>query len=78
MWETLSAPKLSLPVAKGGRGYRFHVHTRRFEIDELPGDDEGLARWLEERWVEKGEWLEGRRKEWADDVVKQAVKEMER
>ena len=67
MWETLSVPKLSLPVGKGGRGYRFHVHARRFALDTLPGDDEGLARWLEERWVEKGEWLEGRRREWAKE-----------
>ncbi|KAK4212986.1 hypothetical protein QBC37DRAFT_183097 [Rhypophila decipiens] len=65
MWETLSCPRLSEPLSLGGKGYKFHVHTRRFELGDLPEDDEGLAKWLEQRWVEKGEWLEEKRKEWA-------------
>ena len=68
MWATLSLPGLSRPADRGGQGYRFHVHARRFPIDELPADDEGLAKWLETRWVEKGEWLEGKRVEWAREV----------
>lgn len=67
MWETLSVPRLSLDQERGGQGYRFHVHARRFPIEELPQDDEGLAKWLEERWVEKGQWLEKKRAEWADE-----------
>ncbi|RDA86000.1 hypothetical protein CP532_4872 [Ophiocordyceps camponoti-leonardi (nom. inval.)] len=59
MWETLSVPKLS-----HRQGFKFHVHARRFPVESLPYTDEGLARWLEERWVEKGEWLEARRKKW--------------
>lgn len=59
-WETLSAGGLS-----SRRGFRFHVHARRFAIESLPASDGGLAQWLEDRWVEKGEWLEARRK-WAD------------
>ncbi|KAK2071241.1 hypothetical protein P8C59_005681 [Phyllachora maydis] len=60
MWETLSVPDLS--------AWRFHVHVRRFPIEDLPEDEEGLARWLEARWVEKGEWLEGKRREWAGEA----------
>ncbi|KAK1764703.1 1-acyl-sn-glycerol-3-phosphate acyltransferase [Phialemonium atrogriseum] len=68
MWETLSLPHLSRPAAaEGGRGFRFHVHVRRFPMEELPTDDEGLATWLEQRWVEKGEWLEAKRVEWAQE-----------
>ncbi|KAK3336249.1 acyltransferase [Cercophora scortea] len=65
MWDTLAVPRLSLDKQQGGEGYRFHVHARRFPLEELPHDDEGLARWLEERWVEKGKWLEKMREEWA-------------
>lgn len=61
MWETVSCAKLT-----EDRGYKFHVHATRFDIKDLPADDEGLARWLEERWVKKGEWLEGKRREWAN------------
>ncbi|KAK0632578.1 1-acyl-sn-glycerol-3-phosphate acyltransferase [Immersiella caudata] len=66
MWETLSLPQISREQQKGGAGYKFHVHARRFPLEELPYDDEGLAKWLEERWVEKGQWLEEKRTEWAD------------
>lgn len=62
MWETLSLPRLSAP---DGHACRFHVHVRRFLVEDLPTDDEGLAKWLERRWVEKGEWLEAKRVEWA-------------
>ncbi|KAK4649335.1 uncharacterized protein QC761_117905 [Podospora bellae-mahoneyi] len=71
MWETIAVPKLSLTREQGGVGYRFHVHVRRFPIEELPGDAAGLAKWLEQRWVEKGRWLEARRLRWASvDVLR--------
>jgi hypothetical protein len=61
MWETLTVPRLSA----GENGYRFHVHARRFSLEDLPRDDEDLAKWLERRWMEKGDWLERKRIEWA-------------
>ncbi|KAK4195766.1 hypothetical protein QBC40DRAFT_300880 [Triangularia verruculosa] len=71
MWETIAVPRLSLTREQGGRGYRFHVHVRRFPIEELPGDAAGLAEWLEQRWIEKGRWLEARRLRWASvDVLR--------
>lgn len=63
-WDTLSVPGLSAP---GPHGFRFHVHVRRFPIEELPRSDADLARWLEQRWLDKGEWLEGLRKRWAEE-----------
>lgn len=63
MWETMSVPNLSL----GKQGYRFHVHVRRFPLEELPETDSELAKWLEKRWVEKGEWLEELRKSWSTE-----------
>ncbi|PHH87859.1 hypothetical protein CDD83_8312 [Cordyceps sp. RAO-2017] len=64
MWETLSVPALS-----AGCGFHFHVHARRFPIESLPETDDELARWLEDRWLEKGEWLEAKREQWlADDA----------
>jgi hypothetical protein len=59
MWETLKFPGISSRY-----GYKFHVHARRFPIEELPQSDEGLAKWLEQRWLEKGEWLDARKEEW--------------
>lgn len=35
--------------------YRFHAHVRRFERNDLPQGDKELAKWLEHRWLEKGE-----------------------
>lgn len=65
MWETLSVPALSNPSPQAGvAGYRFHIHVRRFLMEDLPREDGELANWLEQRWVEKGVWLEERKKEW--------------
>ncbi|KAI1142686.1 1-acyl-sn-glycerol-3-phosphate acyltransferase [Hypoxylon sp. FL0543] len=60
MWETLKLPDLS-----GSQGYRFHIHARRYPLEDLPHTDEELAKWLEQRWIEKGEWLEAMKAEWA-------------
>ncbi|EFY86832.1 hypothetical protein J3459_017336 [Metarhizium acridum] len=60
MWDTLSVPSLSTK-----HHYKFHVHARRFSLETLPESDEDLAQWLEQRWVEKGEWLESLKQTWA-------------
>lgn len=60
MWETLRLPNLS-----SAQGYRFHIHVRRFPLEDLPYTDEELAKWLEQLWVEKGEWLDAMKTEWA-------------
>lgn len=61
-WETLSAPGLS-----GDRGYRFEVNVRRWPMEGLPVEEAELARWLEARWVEKGQWLEMKRAHWESE-----------
>lgn len=58
-WETLSLPGLSQC-----QGYRFEVHAQRFPITSLPETDQGLSQWLERLWVDKGERLEAKRREW--------------
>jgi len=60
IWESLSCPDLS-----GKRGYRFHVDVKRFPLVDLPESDAELAKWLETRWMEKGEFLEAKREEWS-------------
>lgn len=60
MWETLSLSNLSQV-----RGYKFEVHVERFELKSLPETDDGLATWLEQRWLAKGDWLEEKRMSWA-------------
>ncbi|QPG99253.1 hypothetical protein C2857_001314 [Epichloe festucae Fl1] len=60
MWETLSKPELS-----SNSKFKFHIHARRFPLESLPESDEHLARWLEKRWVEKGDWLESHKQAWA-------------
>jgi 1-acyl-sn-glycerol-3-phosphate acyltransferase len=44
-----------------GRRWKTLVHVRRFAIDDLPAEEAELRTWLEDRWVEKGELLEGLR-----------------
>ncbi|KAE8442658.1 hypothetical protein EG329_002956 [Mollisiaceae sp. DMI_Dod_QoI] len=60
IWESLSIGDLS-----GKKGYKFHVHVRRYLLADLPQSDTELAKWLETKWVEKGEYLEEKREEWA-------------
>ncbi|KAL1583539.1 hypothetical protein WHR41_07674 [Cladosporium halotolerans] len=56
-----SPPTFAQSVLQGdiGRRWKMAVHVRRFVVEDLPGSEEGLRAWLEERWVEKGEVLEG-------------------
>lgn len=58
---------LILDKISSRRGYRFHVDVQRFSIDELPEIDAELALWLENRWVEKGKFLQMKKDEWARD-----------
>ncbi|KHN98536.1 1-acylglycerol-3-phosphate acyltransferase [Metarhizium album ARSEF 1941] len=60
MWDTLSVPDLSTK-----HRFRFHIHVRRFPLETLPESDQGLAQWLEQRWAEKGEWLESLKQAWS-------------
>ncbi|KAI1083328.1 1-acyl-sn-glycerol-3-phosphate acyltransferase [Whalleya microplaca] len=60
MWATMKLPNLS-----SAQGYKFHIHARRFPLEELPHTDEELAKWLEQRWVEKGQWLATLKTEWS-------------
>lgn len=46
-----------------GERWEIVVHVRRFDLRELPREEEGLKGWLEERWREKGVVLEGLRRE---------------
>ncbi|KAF8854483.1 hypothetical protein BDZ45DRAFT_747501 [Acephala macrosclerotiorum] len=65
----LEAPTIWESLANGGlstkKGYKFHVHVRRYLLADLPESDAELAKWLETQWVEKGEYLEEKREEWA-------------
>ncbi|KAG0648085.1 1-acylglycerol-3-phosphate O-acyltransferase 4 [Hyphodiscus hymeniophilus] len=60
IWESLSCRDLS-----GSGGYKFHVDFKRIPLETLPENDAALAKWLEKRWIEKGEYLEAKREEWA-------------
>ncbi|KAF2232268.1 hypothetical protein EV356DRAFT_488785 [Viridothelium virens] len=53
-WQTISMPRLS-------DTWKFHVHVERYLLTDLPENDEELAKWLETRWIEKGERLESLR-----------------
>lgn len=59
IWESFTLARVSPP-------WKFHVHTRRFELKDLPEDDEGVKNWLEERWVEKSRILQGMEEEWTE------------
>lgn len=59
--ETVVIPRLD-------RRWKFFVHVERYPLYELPTTDEELAQWLEDRWVEKGQRLEGLRQELVGNV----------
>ncbi|KAA1115496.1 hypothetical protein PGT21_036899 [Puccinia graminis f. sp. tritici] len=46
--------------------YKFHIHTRRWAIAELPEDEAELKAWIEKVWIEKDELLEGLKNEWVN------------
>ncbi|SPN97140.1 probable 1-acyl-sn-glycerol-3-phosphate acyltransferase delta [Cephalotrichum gorgonifer] len=52
-WDSVSLPGLTRK-----QGYRFYVHVRRFPMEDLPAQDDELAKWLEKVWIEKGDWLD--------------------
>ena len=68
--HTLALPRLS-------EHRRFFVHVTRHPLSKLPDTDEGLANWLEERWVEKGERLETLRRELEGGQEWQAMHDIE-
>lgn len=59
IWESFAFSRVSPP-------WKFHIHTRRFELKDLPEDDEGVKDWLEDRWVEKSKILQGMEGEWTE------------
>ena len=66
-WQTIS----TVDLAK--QRYNFYIHDDRYDTNELPKSEEGLRKWLEERWIKKGERLEmlrdklARGEEWEEE-----------
>jgi hypothetical protein len=50
-FETVIQPELD-------KRWEFFVHVDRYALEDLPSSDKELAKWLEDRWVEKGQKLE--------------------
>lgn len=42
-------------------------------MEDLPESDAELAKWLETRWVKKGEWLEEKKASWARQGRKEGM-----
>ncbi|KAL0640322.1 hypothetical protein Q9L58_000602 [Maublancomyces gigas] len=59
IWESFAFARVSPP-------WKFHVHIRRFELKDLPEDEEGVRDWLEGRWAEKSKILQGMEGEWTE------------
>ncbi|KAJ8653165.1 hypothetical protein O0I10_011214 [Lichtheimia ornata] len=55
-------------VRELGDEYEFHVNVRRYPIEELPKDDEQLAAWLRQRYVEKDQLLTRMRERWTEGM----------
>ncbi|KAI6187031.1 PlsC domain-containing protein [Aphelenchoides besseyi] len=45
-------------ILKGRLSRNVHYHIRKYEIDDLPSDEDGLGRWLLTVWAEKEKRLE--------------------
>ncbi|KAI7906135.1 uncharacterized protein BX663DRAFT_498951 [Cokeromyces recurvatus] len=50
--------------------YEFHVHCRRFAIEDLPEDENELNDWLRARWLEKDRLLTLLRSQWINGLDK--------
>ncbi|KAG0352514.1 hypothetical protein BGZ54_002718 [Gamsiella multidivaricata] len=48
--------------------YKFHVHVRRYQIEDLPTDEEKLSEWVVQKYVEKDAFLENMKENWTDDI----------
>ncbi|CAO3587208.1 unnamed protein product [Absidia cylindrospora] len=48
--------------------YQFHVNIKRYAICDLPTDDDGIANWLRQRYVEKDHFLAKLRDQWTDGL----------
>jgi len=53
-WQTIVLPRLN-------EQWQIHVDVKRWPLDGLPNEDADLAQWLEDRWLDKGQYLEGLR-----------------
>ncbi|ORX61840.1 hypothetical protein DM01DRAFT_1360988 [Hesseltinella vesiculosa] len=49
--------------------YQFHVHVRRFALEDLPQNDDAIGDWLRQRFVEKDLFLEQLRQDWTDALT---------
>ncbi|KAG0262981.1 hypothetical protein BG011_009479 [Mortierella polycephala] len=48
--------------------YKFHVHVKRYLIEDLPTDDEKLSEWVVQKYVEKDAFLEQMKESWTDGI----------
>ncbi|KAI9595075.1 acyltransferase-domain-containing protein [Syncephalis fuscata] len=46
--------------------YKFHVHVKRYAIEDLPEDDRGLTTWVHERFLEKDALLDELKASWIE------------
>ncbi|CAG8582077.1 32585_t:CDS:2, partial [Gigaspora margarita] len=44
--------------------WSFHVHIKRYAIEDLPGDEESLSEWVKQIFVEKDALLEEMKTQW--------------
>lgn len=48
--------------------YKFHVHVKRYNLDDLPKDEEKLSDWVVQKYVEKDVFLEQMKKNWTEGI----------
>lgn len=55
--------------------YEFHVNVKRFAIADLPQDDEQLAAWIRQRYLEKDLFLSRLADRWTDGLDEEVWEE---
>ncbi|KAF8946389.1 hypothetical protein BGZ52_008772 [Haplosporangium bisporale] len=48
--------------------YKFHVHVKRYNLDDLPKDEEKLSEWVIQKYVEKDAFLEQMKQNWTEGI----------
>lgn len=44
--------------------YQFHIHVKKYWLDDLPDSEDGIRKWVMDRFLEKDAYLAEKEVEW--------------
>ncbi|ORX51053.1 hypothetical protein BCR36DRAFT_288947, partial [Piromyces finnis] len=61
-------PSIATILSSDLSDYQFHIHIRRFPIESIPTDDEGIYQWAINLYQEKDNFLEELKNNWTSNI----------